>query len=228
MTSDKKRSPKTVSLLTQAKPLGFYCAIIALLFYFSGLSQADGTSKSLQIAVKEHRKLEEELNLAHQELFEKMNQYYQAVRSKTPDSGQIASVSQSIQDSTMRINSTTQASYSNLDHLWRSITIDSNGKVEDYTAQSPGAENSADSTLSDKEQDAEPHTPAPLVLAPSKAPETGISSLTQGGTAGLNDSHFGGESPEIKDAQGPQLYVFKKQAPLPTPSSTPEESQKIK
>lgn len=205
-----------------------------LLLFSAAASQIAGValaSDKINRATEEHQQSRSQLKEAHQELFGKMDRYFEAVSSPTPDPSKIAAAKKEMGEADQKINGIIGAANDRMNTLIQSMTYSFKDGLQEKTAE-----------------DHEPGEPLPASQVSSfvaKTPPADEDSESASGKAAAagNEMGFpaGGRpsprpspspqpsqlsSPEIRDAQAPRELVFKKRGSTPSsseavPSPTP-------
>jgi hypothetical protein len=177
--------------------------------------------------VEEHQQARRQLKEAHQELFGKMDRYFEAVSSKTPDPAKIAAAKKEMGATNQRIDGIISDAHSRMNTLIQSMTYsmkdglqekttedDQAGEplpasaVPSFVAKNPPADEDSESGPGKAAAvGAEMGFPAGGRPSPRPSPNTPVAAPSQ---------------PEIRDAQAPREFVFKKRgdssgAAAPTP-----------
>jgi hypothetical protein len=186
-------------------------------------------------AIQEHQGSRKQLKAAHQELFEKMDRYHEAVSSKTRDPAKIAIAKQEISEANQRVNSILQDAHTRMNTLIQSMKY----SIEDGLREKTQEDDDSGTPLPESEVASFiAKNPPPKV--PSQASEAAA-----GAEMGFPNSVGASPrpsptapspevaAPEIKDQPGPREFVFGKRSakpsaaappalqPSPTPRATP-------
>jgi hypothetical protein len=186
-------------------------------------------------AIEDHQDSRRKLKQAHQELFEKMDRYHEAVSSKNPDPAKIATAKQEISATNQRINGILQDAHARINTLIQSMEYSIEDGLREKTGEddedsgTPLAESEVASFLAknpppEATSEASPPAEGMKMGFPSRGRVSPRSSPSPSPTAPAVEV----AAPEIVDPQGSREFTFGKRsakpgtpAPLPTPHATP-------
>ncbi len=196
----------------------------------SGLAQAEPLRR-LEQSDREHTASQQALDAAHQQLFQRMDRYYEVLATPKPDPKKVSDAKAEIRDANRQIQGILRSSRDRFETTLRSLVFHSDGSIGEKDPNQPIPRDAETITA---ESQATPETDAPNRMreksASKNAPNAREASpsssnastfLPGRGSAGPLPQARAPSDPGISDAPGPREFDFRKRGGAAQPPAEP-------